>query len=66
MILLIPVLYLAAAITLPDRLVGFSTMTRTPIHAWICTVFGLVSGVVIGFFTEYYTSHSYRPVREVA
>jgi len=27
---------------------------------------GLVSGLVIGLFTEYYTSHSYSPVREVA
>merc|ERR1712013_825311 len=24
------------------------------------------SGLVIGFVTEYYTSHSYRPVREIS
>lgn len=27
---------------------------------------GLACGVAVGFVTEYYTSHSYGPVREVA
>jgi K(+)-stimulated pyrophosphate-energized sodium pump len=27
---------------------------------------GLVSGLVIGYITEFYTSHSYKPVREVS
>merc|ERR1719217_1085260 len=27
---------------------------------------GAVSGLIIGLVTEYYTSHSYRPVREIA
>merc|ERR1712188_154998 len=27
---------------------------------------GLWSGLIIGFVTEYYTSHSYTPVREIA
>lgn len=27
---------------------------------------GLLCGVAIGFVTEYYTSHAYGPVREVA
>merc|ERR1712087_733130 len=30
------------------------------------TTLGLVSGLIIGYVTEYYTSHSYRPVREIA
>jgi len=36
---------------------------------WYCAVsvlLGLWSGLIIGFVTEYYTSHSYRPVREIA
>merc|ERR1712226_731254 len=36
---------------------------------WYCAVsimLGLWSGLVIGFVTEYYTSHSYQPVREIA
>jgi len=27
---------------------------------------GLWSGLLIGYVTEYYTSHAYKPVREVA
>merc|ERR1719464_16722 len=36
---------------------------------WYCAVavmLGLWSGLIIGFITEYYTSHSYQPVREIA
>merc|ERR1712039_693056 len=36
---------------------------------WYCAVsimLGLWSGLIIGFITEYYTSHSYVPVREIA
>lgn len=29
-------------------------------------MFGLWSGLIIGLITEYYTSHSYKPVRELA
>lgn len=65
---MIPTLYLAAYITLPDRLVGLAenNIVRAPWHAWVCSCMGLVSGLIIGLFTEYYTSHSYEPVRELA
>merc|ERR1719359_2699833 len=36
---------------------------------WYCCLsimLGLWSGLIIGFVTEYYTSHSYTPVREIA
>jgi inorganic pyrophosphatase len=36
------------------------------IGAWICVVCGLWGGCLIGFITEYYTSHSYQPVKDVA
>merc|ERR1719163_86965 len=32
----------------------------------ISILLGLWSGLIIGLVTEYYTSHSYRPVREIA
>ena len=32
----------------------------------MCVLTGLYSGLTIGYVTEYYTSHSYTPVREVA
>jgi inorganic pyrophosphatase len=59
-------LFLAAKYTLPDTIYGLSNVERNYLHAWACSVAGLVSGCVIGFVTEYYTSHSFTPVREVA
>lgn len=36
------------------------------IKACVCVWAGLWAGCLIGFITEYYTSHSYKPTREVA
>lgn len=33
--------------------------------AFVCVISGTVGGLIIGLVTEYYTSHSYAPVREV-
>jgi inorganic pyrophosphatase len=38
----------------------------SPIKAIACVWSGLWAGCVIGFVTEYYTSHTYAPTREVA
>jgi len=35
-------------------------------HVFFCIAAGLWSGLAIGFITEYYTSHSYSPVKEVS
>jgi len=35
-------------------------------HAMLSVLLGLWSGLAIGFVTEYYTSHTYTPVREIA
>ncbi len=65
-----PCLYLAASLSLPPTFTlgpnVFSELERTPYDAFVCTASGLWAGLVIGFFTEYMTSHSYSPVREVA
>jgi H(+)-translocating pyrophosphatase len=37
-----------------------------PLKACLCVWVGLWAGCAIGFITEYYTSHSYTPTREVA
>lgn len=42
------------------------TITGSPIKALGTVWAGLWSGAIIGFVTEYYTSHSYQPTREVA
>ena len=41
-------------------------MTVKNYDAAICSISGLWAGLLIGYVTEYFTSHSYRPVREVA
>ena len=38
----------------------------TPLGVFLCIAAGLWGGCAIGFITEYYTSHSYQPVRDVA
>jgi len=35
-------------------------------HCTVSVLCGVWSGLIIGYVTEYYTSHSYTPVREVA
>jgi len=35
-------------------------------YVFFCAFAGLWTGLIIGFITEYYTSHSYSPVRAVA
>jgi inorganic pyrophosphatase len=46
--------------------VAKSEFTCTPAKAAVCVCAGTLGGLVIGLVTEYYTSHSYAPVREVA
>ena len=41
-------------------------MAVTPGVCYMCIIAGLWGGCLIGFITEFYTSHSYSPVREVA
>jgi len=69
-LLLVPVLFLASQLCLPSRLVGLAGDNgfsfRRPYQAWLCTVFGLVSGLIVGLYTEYYTSHTYAPTKELA
>ena len=69
-IMLTGVIYILAYLFLPSKFalkaVSGTVLTFTPTKAWGCTVAGLWSGCMIGFITEYYTSNSYKPVREVA
>lgn len=69
-ILLIGISYLAAYLAYPKsfelRLQGKTIGDRSPTYPFLCTLFGLISGLIIAAFTEYITSHSYQPVRELA
>lgn len=46
--------------------VGATVPEGTPAKAAGAIVAGAVGGLIIGLITEYYTSHSFKPVREVA
>mmetsp|Transcript_4914 Transcript_4914/g.7282 ORF Transcript_4914/g.7282 Transcript_4914/m.7282 type:complete len:754 (-) Transcript_4914:478-2739(-) len=70
-ILMVPAVYLAAIAFLPEEFVLKSTVgpgfdTLHPYEAWLSVSIGAVGGLIIGLVTEYYTSHTYLPVREVA
>merc|ERR1719515_472863 len=62
-----PVVYYLSKYCLPEVFsmgVGYEH-----VKWWYCAVsimLGLWSGLIIGYVTEYYTSHSYTPVREIA
>lgn len=66
-LLMTPVLYFLPYTCLPATftLAGVQGSV-TPWHCFLCTVTGLWSGLIIGWFTEYYTSNSYQPVQRLA
>lgn len=43
-----------------------SAISTGATDAFVCVVSGTVGGLIIGLVTEYYTSFSYAPVREVS
>ena len=42
---------------------GFSLGFVSP---WVAAALGVVSGILIGFFAEYYTSYDYKPTKDIA
>lgn len=67
-ILLLGFIYLAAYLTYPTKFILIDPSVAKPqeLGVWVpylCSIMGLVSGMVIAAFTEYVTSHSYTPVR---
>lgn len=41
-------------------------VATTAFQVYLCFLTGLGAGLAIGLFTEYYTSHDFKPVRELA
>lgn len=52
------------AAMVPEFQLGSMTVTNNGVL--ISVLAGLWSGLLIGFVTEYYTSHAYKPVRKIA
>lgn len=70
-LLLLPTIFLVSYYFLPDT---FSFVTgqdnievlATKNGVMICAMLGLVSGMIIGRFTDYYTSNEYTPTQDLA
>merc|ERR1719271_1213723 len=67
-----PVVYYLSIYFLPVATCGecvggfvVGTTCSSPVKAFACVAFGLWGGCAIGFITEYFTSFSYAPVREI-
>lgn len=74
-VLMLPVIYLLAVLTLPETftLEGVrlkdgqaAKIVGSPFKAFVCATMGCVGGLIIGLITEYFTSHTYTPTRELA
>lgn len=65
--ILIPGIFLVTIICLPETF-SFDGISEPidRINIWVCCMCGLISGLVIGLITEYYTSNEYAPVKELA
>jgi inorganic pyrophosphatase len=46
--------------------VNGKSLKVTAFKAWLCAMMGTFGGLFIGLITEYFTSHSYTPTRELA
>jgi len=61
-----PVLFGISWMFLPEISVIAGVKDIKNWYICVCALCGLWSGLIIGYITEYYTSHSYRPVQQVA
>lgn len=69
-VVLLGITYLVCVFSFPSTfLLGPPDGSQETIAIWkpyICSISGLISGMIIAAFTEYVTSHAYGPVRELA
>jgi len=66
-VLMTPVVIVLSMVCLPPEFALDAETTH--VQWWMCAVsimLGLWSGLIIGYITEFYTSYSYYPVREIA
>jgi inorganic pyrophosphatase len=65
-LILTPILFILCHFFLPDTFTIGTLGGIRNYHIFFCLACGLWSGMIIGYITEYFTSHAYTPVREVA
>lgn len=64
-VIVLVAMYFLTAIWLPKTFV-LNNVTYTSFGVFIALAIGLISGLLIGLITEYFTSHAYAPVRKLA
>jgi K(+)-stimulated pyrophosphate-energized sodium pump len=64
-LLVLAAMYFLTKLWLPETFTLHGA-TYTAMGVYIALVIGLISGLLIGYTTEYFTSHQYKPVRNVA
>lgn len=59
---------LLALTILPEKIFYIANPTDgfKNVHVMVCILFGLWTGLIIGFVTDYYTSFAHQPVQELA
>jgi len=66
-VLMTPAVWWLTTVCLPETIYLNEEFPEIPqFNCTVCVYMGLWSGLIIGYVTEYYTSHSYAPVREIA
>lgn len=68
-VVLLGITYLVCVFSFPNKFIlkrGNNIDTMEIYKPYLCSIFGLISGMIIAAFTEYVTSHAYAPVRELA
>jgi K(+)-stimulated pyrophosphate-energized sodium pump len=64
-VIMAAVMYFVTDMLVPAEFV-INGIGYTSLGVYLCFLTGLIAGLVVGLLTEYYTSDTYKPVREVA
>jgi len=64
-VIMAAVMYFVTDMLVPAEFV-INSVGYTSLGVYLCFLTGLIAGLVVGLLTEYYTSDTYSPVREVA
>jgi H+-translocating diphosphatase len=68
-VILLGITYVVCVFSFPVTSTIINAATLVTFDRWVpylCSILGLISGMIIAAFTEYVTSHTYAPVRELA